>query len=181
MRNRFLKVMLVGMALDVKFGLAERSISRLQLITRTDISNVLSKPAAQLTWDMRRLWIEHALWTRNYIVSATSGLEDRDKVLARLLRVQQDIGNAVKPYYGEAAGNKLAELLREHILIAGKIVAAAMQGNQADVERYNKDWYSNADNLAKFLSGANPNWSQKNWRIYYMCICSRSQLSLQPG
>ena len=98
---------------------------------------------------------------RNYIVSATSGLEDRDKVLARLLRVQQDIGNAVKPYYGEAAGNKLAELLREHILIAGKIVAAAMQGNQADVERYNKDWYSNADDMAKFLSGANPNWSQK--------------------
>ncbi len=79
----------------------------------------------------------------------------------RLLRNQQDIGNVIKPYYGEAAGNKLADLLREHILIAGKIVAAAKAGNQADVKKLEADWHRNADDIAKFLSGANPNWQFK--------------------
>ncbi|MMZ50006.1 hypothetical protein D1872_117150 [compost metagenome] len=79
----------------------------------------------------------------------------------RLLRNQQDIGNLIKPYYGEAAGNKLADLLREHILIAGKIVVAAKAGNQADVKMLEADWHTNADDIAKFLSDTNPNWQFK--------------------
>lgn len=38
---------------------------------------------------------------------------------------------------------------------------AAKSGNQADVEKYNKNWYRNADDIANFLSSANPNWSKK--------------------
>jgi hypothetical protein len=59
------------------------------------------------------------LWTSNYIISATTaGAEDQTQVLARLMRNQEDIGNAVKPVYGEKAGNKLTDLLKEHIVIA---------------------------------------------------------------
>ncbi len=101
------------------------------------------------------------VWTRNYIVSAVAGMDDQQKVLDRLLKNQQHIGDAVKPYYGEEAGNKLAALLREHILMAGKIVDAAKKGNQADVEKYNKEWFKNADDIALFLSSANPNWSNQ--------------------
>ncbi len=82
-------------------------------------------------------------------------------MLARLLRNQQDIGNAIKPYYGEEAGNKLAGLLKEHILIVGKIVEAAKGGNQAEVDKYNAEWHKNADDMARFLSSANPNWSEQ--------------------
>lgn len=113
---------------------------------------------------MRQLWIDHVVWTRNYIVSAVAGAADQKPVLARLLRNQQDIGNAVKPYYGEAAGNRLAELLREHILIAGKIVGAAKAGKQAEVAKLNKDWHRNADDIAKFMSRANPYWSEQELR-----------------
>jgi hypothetical protein len=115
----------------------------------------------QLRDNLRKLWIDHVTWTRNYIVSAVAGSKDQAKVLERLLKNQQDLGNAIKPYYGEAAGNALAELLREHILIAGKIVDAAISGKKADVEKYNKEWYRNADDIAQFLSKANPNWSEK--------------------
>lgn len=111
----------------------------------------------ELKDNLRRLWTDHAVYTHSYIIGATSNLPDKDKVLERLLRNQQDIGNAIKPYYGEEAGNKLAGLLREHILLAGQIVDAAMKGNQADVEKLNKAWYKNGDDMAKFLSGANPN------------------------
>lgn len=109
---------------------------------------------------MRILWTDHVIYTRNYIISAVDGLKDQDVVLARLLQNQKDIGNAIKPYYGEEAGNKLADLLTEHIVLAGKIVDAAKNGKQAQVEKLNKDWYRNADDIAAFLAKANPYWSE---------------------
>lgn len=118
----------------------------------------ISKSAVKLKEDMRKLWIEHDSWNREYVISALAGLEDRSKVLARLLKNQEDIGNAIKPYYGEAAGTKLTELLKEHILIAGKILEAKKSGNQANLKKFNEDWYKNADDIAQFLSSANPNW-----------------------
>ncbi|CAN7189106.1 glycosyltransferase [Paenibacillus sp. LjRoot56] len=115
----------------------------------------------KLKQDMRRLWVDHVGWTRSYIVSAIAGVADQKDVLARLLKNQQDIGDAIKPYYGDAAGNKLAELLREHIQLAGGVIDAAKSGNQADLAKFNKELYRNADDIAKFLNAANPNWSQK--------------------
>ena len=107
--------------------------------------------------EFRRLWIDHVLWTSNYITSATTaGAEDQTQVLTRLLKNQEDIGNAVKPVYGEKAGTKLTDLLKEHIVIAGKIVDAAKSGNDALVKQLNKEWYRNADDITAFLSGANP-------------------------
>lgn len=66
----------------------------------------ISPKAVQFGNTMRRLWFDHVMWTRNYIVSALAGLEDQQTVLSRLLQNQQDIGNAFKPYYGDAAGDK---------------------------------------------------------------------------
>ncbi|MCM3531587.1 glycosyltransferase [Cytobacillus oceanisediminis] len=108
--------------------------------------------------EFRRLWVDHVLWTSNYITSATTaGAENQKQVLARLLKNQEDIGNSIKPYYGDAAGNKLTELLKEHIVIAGDIVEAAKSGQGAKVNQLNKIWHRNADEIAAFLSGANPN------------------------
>ncbi|MGG6313798.1 glycosyltransferase [Paenibacillus macerans] len=117
-------------------------------------------PAAErLRAQMRKLWIDHGYWARTSLVSSIAGLEDSEPVLARLLKNQQDIGDAVKPYYGEEAGNKLAELLREHILIAGKLKEAVQKGHREDADKYKTDWYRNAEDIATFLSKANPAWS----------------------
>ncbi|MFP5106793.1 glycosyltransferase [Neobacillus sp. C211] len=103
--------------------------------------------------------MEQGIWTRSYIVSAAANLEDQQMVLARLLKNQDELGNAIKPFYGEAAGTKLAQLLREHILLAGKVLEAAKANNQADLQKYNTAWYKNADDIAAFLSSANPKWN----------------------
>jgi hypothetical protein len=121
----------------------------------------ITKESLALKESMRRLWTDHAVWTKSYIVSSLNDLENQKELLARLLKNQDDIGNAIKPYYGEEAGNKLAELLRDHILIAGKLTAAAKSGNQSDFKKFNTEWHKNADDIAKFLSSANPNWSEK--------------------
>jgi hypothetical protein len=97
------------------------------------------------------------MWSSNYITSATTaGAEAQKQVLTRLLKNQEDIGNAVKPVYGDKAGNKLTNLLKEHVVIAEKIVDAAKSGNEALVNQLNKEWYRNAEEIAAFLSGANP-------------------------
>ncbi|MDT8716837.1 glycosyltransferase [Clostridium sp. 19966] len=120
-----------------------------------------NKTACDLIWEERKLWIDHVLWTRSVIVSDLASLEDKGPVLERLLKNQDDIGNSIKPYYGEETGNKLAAMLREHIELAGKVTDAAKNDNKADFEKYNKLWYENADQIADFLSSANPNYSDK--------------------
>jgi hypothetical protein len=121
----------------------------------------LSQKAVQLRVDMRHLWNEHAFWTEKFVVSSLAGLEDQEQVLTRLLKNQDDLGNAIKPFYGEEAGNKLGQLLREHIQIAGNVVAAAKSGNQADFKRYNAEWFKNADDITNLLTAANPNYNKK--------------------
>jgi hypothetical protein len=110
---------------------------------------------------MRKLWEDHIGWTRLYIVSALADLPDKDLVAERLLRNQDDIGNAIKPFYGEDAGNKLAGLLREHITGAADLLVAAKAGDNARIETARDAWYRNADDIAAFLTAANPGaWSR---------------------
>jgi hypothetical protein len=121
-------------------------------------SPLLSKPAVELRTAVRKLWEDHITWTRLYIVSALAGLEDVGEVAKRLLANQDDLGNAIKPYYGDAAGVKLAQLLRDHILIATDVVKAAKMGAAAELTAAQNKWTANADEIAAFLSRANPNW-----------------------
>jgi hypothetical protein len=109
--------------------------------------------------DMRKLWEDHITWTRLYIVDAVGGLPEKDATTQRLLRNQVDIGDAIKPFYGSAAGDQLTGLLRQHILVAAELIDAAKAGNTAKKDDANKRWFANADEIAAFLSKANP----KSW------------------
>src|ERR1043165_2001103 len=80
---------------------------------------------------MRKLWEDHITWTRLYIVSFAAGLPDTDAVAARLLKNQEDIGNAIRPVYGNDAGDKLTQLLKDHINGAVDILKAAKAGDTA--------------------------------------------------
>ncbi len=120
-----------------------------------------TKSAVNLRMDMRKLWEDHITYTRGFITSSIAGLEDTGKVAERLLKNQDDIGAAIVPLYGEAAGKKLSALLRDHILIAADIVKAAKGGDNESVAAGQKKWQENADAIATFLSSANPNWSKQ--------------------
>ena len=52
-------------------------------------------------------------------------------------------------------------MLREHIEPAGKVTDAAKSGDKDNLDKYNKLWYKNADEISDFLSAANPNYSNK--------------------
>jgi len=120
---------------------------------------------ASLRDDMRKLWEDHITWTRNYIIAAEAGSPDTDATATRLLQNQTDIGDAIKPLYGDAAGAQLTSLLRDHILTAADLITAA-KANDADKVATTKDkWYANADAIADFLAKANPrNWPAADMR-----------------
>lgn len=107
---------------------------------------------------MRALWEDHITWTRLAVISLTTGSPDTQATVARLLQNQTDIGNAVKPFYGKAAGDELTKQLRAHILIAADVIAAAKAGDQAKLADAQARWQQNADDIATLLSRVNPNW-----------------------
>lgn len=114
---------------------------------------------------MRKLWEDHITWTRIFIISAAADLPDKTAATERLLQNQADIGNAIKPYYGDAAGTKLTALLKEHITTAAEVVAAAKANDSAKLADANKRWSANGDQIADFLSAANAkNWPQAEMR-----------------
>jgi len=123
---------------------------------------------------MRGLWEDHIVWTRMVIVSAVADLPDLPTAIDRLLRNQDDIGNAIRPFYGDAAGNELTRLLREHIVGAADLLTAAKAGDAAAVEAASAAWYANGDAIGAFLADANP----RNWDRAEMQSMMRDHLDL---
>jgi hypothetical protein len=110
---------------------------------------------------LRKLWSDHVIWTRQYIVAAVAATPDADAAAGRLIKNQEDIGAAIVPYYGQAAGDRLTDLLKQHIMIAVDLVAAAKSEDQAAFAKHDARWTSNIKEIAGFLSGANPNWPEE--------------------
>jgi hypothetical protein len=123
---------------------------------------------------MRQLWEDHIVWTRMVIVSVADDLPDLSTAVDRLLRNQDDIGDAIKPFYGDAAGEELSRLLREHITGAADLLAAAKAGDADAVAEASAAWYANGDAIAGFLATANP----RNWELGEMQAMMREHLDL---
>jgi len=123
---------------------------------------------------MRKLWEDHITWTRLVIIGVFEDSPGLDSSVQRLLQNQADIGDAIKPFYGEEAGDQLTALLTDHILIAAEILQAAKSGNTAALEDAIKRWYTNADDIAVFLNAANPS----QWPLEEMKAMMREHLDL---
>ena len=121
----------------------------------------ISKKELALRNDMRQLWEDHITWTRLAVISLTTDAPDTEATVGRLLQNQTDIGDAIEPFYGEAAGDELTRLLRDHILIAADIIAAAKAGDGTGVAVGQARWRANADEIAAFLNAANP----RSWKL----------------
>jgi hypothetical protein len=126
---------------------------------------------------MRKLWEDHVVWTRQFIVSAATesgDLPDIGPTADRLLANQTDIGDALKPFYGDAAGEQVTALLRDHILTAAELVAAAKAGDASATDAASSAWYQNADDIATALNDLNP----KHWALDEMKAHMKDHLDL---
>jgi hypothetical protein len=100
--------------------------------------------------NFRRLWVDHGVYTRLYIVSYLNSLPDADLIAARLMKNQENIGNAVSQIYGQRKGDPLIPILKAHIAGAAQILKDLKTGSSADADI--QAWYQNGDDLAKCLT-----------------------------
>jgi hypothetical protein len=163
-----LAVMLSAAAVVVGFAQGRERNSR----ANDRVEN--SDAAIAFREDMRKLWEDHVTWTRLVIISFADDLDDRDAAVNRLLHNQVDIGDAVKPYYGDAAGAALTGLLQEHIAVAAEILTAAKANDGAAVDEATARWRANGDEIAAFLNSANPG----QWPLAHMQQMMQEHLDL---
>src|SRR6476469_7678730 len=144
MRSRIMScLIIVLLALLTASAFLAKSSQKARTTPATISVAMESTKEAALHNAMRKLWEDHITWTRLFIVSAVGDLPDKAAATDRLLQNQVDIGNAIKPYYGNAAGDKLTALLKEHITTAAEIVAAAKAGDKAKQDDATKRWFAN--------------------------------------
>jgi hypothetical protein len=165
----------------VRAGLVLASLTLAALIVLTVSTHAEAKEgklsAEAFRAQMRMLWEDHIIWTRQYIVSAATldeDLADIGPTAERLFRNQADIGAAVGTFYGDEAGSALTQLLTDHIAIAADAIARAKAGDQPGLDDALARWYANADDIAAFLASANPT----AWPFEMMSAHMRDHLDL---
>ncbi len=107
---------------------------------------------------MRGLWQGHAQTTREYAIAVKAGdVAAATKAADAVVTNAKKIADAVGSFYGDAAGKKMLELLAGHWGAVKALTDAQKAGDTAAVTKAMQDMSANADEIAKFLSGANPN------------------------
>jgi hypothetical protein len=132
----------------------------------------MSVKAVALHDAMRALWESHGTWTERAIVDFAGGLPDTQLAIKRLLRNQAEIGNAVKPFYGRPAGDRLTALLKAHINAAVALLQAAKSGDPGATAKAKTAFYDNGNRIARFLHSANT----RHWGLRAMKRMMRTHL-----
>ncbi len=119
----------------------------------------MSPNRMELRSALRDLWIGHIFWVRNVVLMTKFGDTAAAKIAEdQVVQDAKDIANSIVPYYGKDAGEKLFTLLAGHYGAIKEYMTADFADNKdaraAAVEKLNK----NAEEIATFLSSANPNW-----------------------
>ena len=114
---------------------------------------------------MRNLWAGHIFWIRNVVLdNATGNPAARDIAEKEVVANAKQIANTLSPFYGELASKTLFTLLADHYAAITEYADATVVGNTLQQEAALAHLSSNADEIAVFLSGANPYLSKDGVR-----------------
>lgn len=104
---------------------------------------------------LRDLWVGHVFWVRNVAVETLAGNTAAAKAAEeQVVANAKQIAGAIEPYYGKAASDKLFGQLAGHY---GAIKEYLLATDKPAQDVAWKKLGANAEEIAKFLSGANPN------------------------
>ena len=116
--------------------------------------------AIKLKLNMRKLWTDHVIWTRQFIVDLLDNLPSIDYTAERLLKNQDQMGNCFRPCFGDVAADSITSLLREHITVAADLLKAIKIGD-ASMVLLEDQWTKNSDDISILLSTIVPCYSKE--------------------
>jgi hypothetical protein len=107
---------------------------------------------------LRDLWVEHVFWIRSYVL-ATHAHDTAQSKLAEqeVVSNAKALASTITPFYGEAASDDLLKLLAGHWGAVRDYNLATLAKSKSGQDKAVANITSNAHEIAKFLSGANPN------------------------
>jgi len=113
--------------------------------------------ATDLNAGLRDLWLGHVFWVRNVAVATKYGDGEAAKVAEdKAVENAKAIAGSIEPFYGKGASDKLFGLLAGHYGAVKGYMTATYTGDNAGKEASKDKLIKNADEIAVFLSGANP-------------------------
>lgn len=117
-----------------------------------------SVAAPKLQAAMRGLWQGHVVATREYAFAVKAGDSKRaSRAADAVVDNAKQIANAVAGFYGKPAGDQLLGLLAGHWGAVKAMTDAEHAQDKAGSAKAMSTLISNADQIATFLAGANPN------------------------
>ena len=122
----------------------------------------LTPKTVELKTDMRDLWVGHIFWVRDVVLSTKYGDTKAAKVAeGKVVENAKAIAGAIAPLYGKKAGDRLFGLLVGHYGAVKEYMTTAFAGDAAGKSAAVEKLKKNAEDIATFLSSANPNWSKQ--------------------
>lgn len=106
---------------------------------------------------LRDLWVGHVFWIRNVVVETFAGNSAAAATAeTEAVANAKQIAGSIEPFYGKAASDKLFKLLAGHYSAVKQYLDATTAGSTARQDAAFKTLATNAEEIAVFLSGANP-------------------------
>ena len=119
---------------------------------------VVSVKLADTRAALRDLWIGHVFWVRNVVEARFDGNDAAAAAAERqVVANAHAIAGAIEPFYGKAASDKLFTLLAGHWGAIKGYLDAARANDKAGQDKALNALLANANEIAAFLGGANPN------------------------
>lgn len=122
---------------------------------------VVAPAAPELHAALRELWHGHIATTRDYALAVHAGNKAAEtKAADAVVANAKQIADAVAGFYGKPAGDGLLKLLAGHWGGVKALTDSTKAGDKAGEQKAMETLASNATAIAKFLAGANPNWTE---------------------
>jgi len=106
---------------------------------------------------LRDLWVEHVFWIRSYVLATHAGDEAQSKIAEKeVVANAKALANSIAPFYGQPAADAFLKLLAGHWGAVRDFNTATVAKSKAGQDKAVANLTSNAHEIARFLSGANP-------------------------
>ena len=146
---------ILSLALTVLMGASAPAFAH-ATHTRAEAAQAINQ-VTQTDLVMRDLWLGHAFWVRMVVVQTLGG-----NVAAAAVAENAAVNNAkslsaaLEPFYGKPASEKTFTLLAGHYTAVKQYLLATKAKDSAAQDEARKAMFDNAEQIATFLSTANP-------------------------